>query len=152
MELAIDCREAQRDDLTAVLTLHAQPDLDDGQTLPLAEAERLFARMQSYPDYRLYVAVHAGEIIGTFAVLIMENLAHMGAPSAVIEDVAVAPAWHRRGVGTEMMNCALRLAAEKGCYKATLSSSLKRRNAHAFYESLGFERHGYSYLARLADE
>lgn len=37
------------------------------------------------------------------------------------------------------------LAHKKGCYKAALSSNLKRERAHAFYESLGFERHGYSF-------
>ena len=33
----------------------------------------------------------------------------------------------------------------KGCYKLVLSSNAKRERAHAFYESLGFERHGYSF-------
>ena len=31
-----------------------------------------------------------GEIVGTFALLIMDNLAHLGAPSGVVEDVVVA--------------------------------------------------------------
>jgi hypothetical protein len=44
-----------------------------------------------------------------------------------------------------MMKYALRICGEKGCYKAALSSNLKRERAHAFYESLDFERHGYSY-------
>jgi hypothetical protein len=48
-------------------------------------------------------------------------------------------------VGKEMMRQALRLAGEHGCYKAALSSNLKRERAHAFYDSLGFERHGYSF-------
>ena len=46
---------------------------------------------------------------------------------------------------------ATRLFAEcraAGCYKLTLSSNIARQGAHAFYDSLGFERHGYSFLAR----
>jgi hypothetical protein len=39
-----------------------------------------------------------------------------------------------------------------GCYKLSLSSGLPRDGAHAFYDSLGFERHGYSYLIRLKKE
>ena len=35
-----------------------------------------------------------------------------------------------------------------GCYKMALSSNLKREGAHAFYDSLGFERHGYSFVIR----
>ena len=35
-----------------------------------------------------------------------------------------------------------------GCYKLALSSNLCREAAHLFYESLGFERHGYSFVIR----
>jgi GNAT superfamily N-acetyltransferase len=48
-----------------------------------------------------------------------------------------------------MMQHALELCREKDCYKAVLSSNLKRERSHAFYESLGFERHGYSYRVLL---
>jgi len=145
MSIAILCREATKPDLPEVLRLYAQPDLDDEEVLALAEAERLFDRFARYPDYKLYVALCEGQIVGTFALLIMDNLGHMGAPSAVIEDVAVDPAWQGRGVGKLMMKYALQVCGDKGCYKAALSSSLKRERAHAFYESLGFERHGYSF-------
>lgn len=48
-----------------------------------------------------------------------------------------------------MMRHALKLAADNGCYKAIVSSNLRRGVAHAFYESLGFERHGYSFRISL---
>ena len=145
MTAPVLCREASRSDLPEVLKLYAQPGFDDGKALSLPEAERLFERMANYPDYKLYVALSEEQIVGTFALLIMDNLGHRGSPSAVIEDVAVAPEWQRRGVGRLMMHHALQVCGAKGCYKAVLSSSLKREAAHAFYESLGFERHGYSY-------
>ncbi len=85
----------------------------------------------------------------TFALLVMDNLGHLGAPSAIIEDVAVDPRWQGHGIGKKMMEHALELYREKGCYKAVLSSNLKRERAQAFYESLGFERHGYSYRVLL---
>jgi GNAT superfamily N-acetyltransferase len=47
-----------------------------------------------------------------------------------------------------MMNHAMALAHEAGCYKLALSSNLKRTRAHAFYDSLGFERHGVSFLVQ----
>ena len=145
MSPAVECREACRADLADILRLLAQPEMDDGDVLPLADAERIFDRMARYPDYRLYVAVVDGRIVGTFALLIMDNLAHQGAPSGVIEDVAVGPEWQGQGIGKAMMQYALRLCGEKGCYKLALSSNLKRARAHAFSESLDFERHGYSF-------
>ncbi len=145
----IFCREASKEDLEEVLGLYAQPDFDDGKILSLSEAERLFERMAHYPDYKIYVALCEEQIVGTFAFLVMDNLGHLGTPSAIIEDVAVDSRWQGHGIGKKMMQHALGLCKEKGCYKAVLSSNLKRERAHAFYESLGFERHGYSYRVLL---
>lgn len=142
-------REAERDDLPGVLALYAQPDLDDGAVLPLYDAERLFARFARYPDYTLYVAEQDGRIVGTFALLIMDNLGHLGAPSAIVEDVAVGPVLQGRGVGRAMMRFAMTRATEKHCYKIVLSSNARRERAHSFYESLGFERHGFSFRILL---
>jgi len=142
-------REATESDLPAVLDLYAQPGMDDGQVLPPERAREIFNRMQRYLDYRLYVAVVGEETVGTFALLIMENLAHMGVPSGIIEDVVVRLEWQRKGIGTAMMNRAIDLCKARGCYKLALSSNMKREAAHAFYESLGFRRHGYSFLLDL---
>ncbi len=141
----IFCREASTADLPDVLRLYAQPDLDDGKTLPLDQAERVFDLMKQYPDYKVYVSIIKTTIVGTFALLIMHNLAHFGDPSAVIEDVAVDPERQQQGIGKAMMRYALKIAADTDCYKAVLSSNLKRERAHAFYEALGFERHGCSF-------
>lgn len=149
MDSPYTCREATESDLPEVLRLYAQPELDDGKVLSLPEARRLFEKMKQYPDYKIHVALSGSKIVGTFELLIMDNLGHLGAPSGVIEDVAVDPEWQGRGVGKVMMRYALRVCAKKGCYKAALSSNLKRERAHAFYESLEFDRHGYSFLVQL---
>jgi len=138
-------RPAAESDLEKVLDLYAQAEFDAGDVLPLAAAKRLFERFADYPDYTLYVAEHGGDIVGTFALLVMHNLGHLGAPSAIVEDVAVAPALQGSGIGKAMMQFALGLCRDKGCYKLMLSSNAKRDRAHAFYESLGFERHGFSF-------
>ena len=144
-------RPAKRGDLAAVLALYAQPGLDDGAVLPLANAERIFDRFARYPDYTLYIAEEDDAIVGSFALLIMDNLGHLGAPSAIVEDVVVDPAMHGQGIGQAMMRFATGLAREKGCYKLVLSSNAKRERAHAFYEALGFERHGYSFRILFAE-
>jgi GNAT superfamily N-acetyltransferase len=143
-------RPAETADIAAVLVLYAQPDFDAGEVLPLATAERIHARFADYPDYTLYVAERAGEIVGSFALLVMHNLGHLGTPSAIVEDVVVAPALQGRGIGEQMTRFALDLARDKGCYKLVLSSNARRERAHAFYESLGFTRHGYSFRVDLA--
>ena len=145
----LDIRRAQRSDLPRVLSLYAQPELDNGVVLDLKDAEEVFARFARYPDYALYVAEQSRQIVGSFALLIMDNLGHLGAPSAIVEDVVVDPALHGNGIGQAMMRFAATEAREKNCYKLVLSSNAKRETAHKFYEGLGFERHGYSFRLRF---
>lgn len=144
----MEIRPARREDLAAILALYA--DLEtDGQVLDLPAAESIFARMQQYPNYTVYVAVAEGQIVGSFELLIMDNLAHVGAPSGIVEDVVVHPAWRGQGIGKQMMAFALQQCRQAGCYKLALSSNRKRAAAHRFYEALGFEKHGYSFVASL---
>lgn len=143
MNVAI--RLAGEHDLPAVLALYAQPGLDDGDVLDLAQAQAVFARFARYPNYALYVAELQGEVVGTFALLIMDNLAHRGTPSGVVEDVVVSAGCRGQGIGRAMMAFARQRCVEHGCYKMALSSNLERTKAHAFYDRLGFERHGYSF-------
>ena len=148
--IQIHLRAAIADDLPAVLELYAQPDFDDGEILPIGEAKRLLERFSAYPDYTLFVAEQDGTIVGSFALLIMDNLGHRGTPSGIVEDVVVGPQWHGRGVGRAMMDFAQARCRDKRCYKLVLSSNAKRERAHAFYESLGFTRHGYSFRTEIA--
>jgi len=145
----INVRKAVKEDLPAVLELYKQPDMDDGHVLAIEEAERIFERMQNYPDYAIYVAELDGQIVGTFALAILDNLAHMGVKSALVEDVVVSPEFQRHGIGRQMMRSAMALCKEKGCYKLALSSNVKRENAHRFYEKLGFRIQGYSFWIDL---
>jgi GNAT superfamily N-acetyltransferase len=147
--MSLVIRAAGEADLPGVLALYAQPEIDDGDMLPLEQARAMLRRFAGYPDYRLFVALDGEAVVGTFALLIMDNLGHLGAPSAIIEDVAVDPRRQGQGIGHDMMAHAIAEARARGCYKATLSSNLKRAAAHAFYDGLGFVRHGYSFRMDL---
>ncbi|GGD47590.1 hypothetical protein GCM10011514_09470 [Emticicia aquatilis] len=147
MEVII--RQATLNDVKDILHIYAES-LDNGKVLSVEKAQRIFLKQQQYPDYKVFVAEYEQQLIGTFAILIMENMAHQGTPSAVVEDVGVLPAVQGKGIGKLMMEYALNYAKEKGCYKMSLSSNLKREKAHQFYESLGFQKHGFSFLMNLA--
>jgi ribosomal protein S18 acetylase RimI-like enzyme len=149
MSMGLQVRQATAADLPNVLALYAQPAMDNGHVLTIAQAKQLFAQFSRYPNYRLFVACANDAIVGTFALLIMHNLAHQGTPSAIVEDVVVSVAHQSQGIGRDMMHHAMALAREAGCYKLVLSSNQKRERAHAFYESLGFERHGFSFSIEI---
>ena len=142
-------REAVATDLPAILSLYAQPDMDNGKVMDLETAKDVFRKIGSYPNYRLFVATIHDRIVGTYALIVLDNLAHMGAPSALVEDVVVQGGWRRHGVGKAMMTHAMVLCREARCYKLALSSNLVREPAHRFYEALGFSRHGFSFVVDL---
>jgi GNAT superfamily N-acetyltransferase len=145
----LEIRAADIDDLSSILELYAQPSIDDGRRLAKDKAETIFHRITGYPNYKIYIALLNGKVVGTFALLIMDNLGHLGAPSGIVEDVAVDPDCQGRGIGRAMMQHAMQSCREAGCYKLSLSSNLKREQAHRFYKSLGFNQHGYSFLIDL---
>ena len=72
--------------------------------------------------------------------------------SSIMGSVAGSLAYGQQkvlGIGMAMMRWAIDYCRNQGCYKLALSSNLKRGRTHAFYESLGFERHGYSFRMDL---
>ncbi len=79
-------------------------------------------------------------MVGTLVVAILPNLAHGGAPYAVVENVVVAETGRGRGVGTALMREAIEKARRAGAYKLTLSANLSRERAHEFYRALGLKQ------------
>ena len=139
-------REASSADIEALLGLYELLEFKPVQSLSLEAARVRFERYQEYPNYRIYVAELGEVIVGTFALIIVDSVAHSGKPFAVVEDVVVSQDCQGRGIGKRMMEFAMCRCKEFGCYKLTLSSHLKRLKAHSFYESLGFEKHGFSFF------
>lgn len=145
----IQFREATEDDLPAILQLYTAGGITDEECFTLEEARRHLQIFKSYPSFRVFVAFLDDAVVGTYELLIMDNLAKHGKKSGIVEDVAVSPARQGRGIGRAMMEHARAQCREAGCYKLMLSSNLKREDAHRFYDALGFERHGYSFLTNL---
>ncbi len=117
--------------------------------LDRARAEGVLATMARYPDYAVYVAEEGDAVVGTFALLVMDNLGHGGAPEGVVENVVVEAGRRGRGIGAAMMRFAMDRCADAGCYKLVLSSNVRREDAHRFYAGLGFAQHGLSFSVSL---
>lgn len=140
--------EASKKHLPQILRLYAEV-LDKGEVLKADDAAIIFDKISSYPNYKIYVVETDNQVVGTFALLIMDNLAHLGTPSGIVEDVVVSEKFQGNGIGKKMMTFAIEKCRQLGCYKMVLSSNLKRVEAHQFYENLGFEKHGFSYRINL---
>ncbi|MQA94651.1 MAG: GNAT family N-acetyltransferase [Streptosporangiales bacterium] len=135
-------RAAIRSDLGALLRLLALLSDDDpeAQSARMSSASvRAWTRIESDPDRTLLVAERRGELIGTLDLLVVPNLTHAARSWAIVENVVVAPAHRRRGIGRALVQEALSRAQEAGCYKVQLLSHQDRAEAHTFYAALGFE-------------
>lgn len=144
----ITIRIATEQDLPELLRLYAQPDMD-GESLSVGEATPLFQEMLKSNRQEVFVAVGHGQIVGTFTLSYVQHLTHQGSKSASFGDIVVRSNSQGTGVGKSMMKFAAERAKERGCYKLMLSTSAHREGAQAFYESLGYQKHGFSYLLNL---
>ena len=141
-------RTANEADVAELLRLYGQ--LSSGRSgLDGDRLRTLLRKIATYPDYAVYLACDGETVVGTFALLIMDALGDRLAPAGVVEDVVVDGSRRGQGIGRAMMEFAMAKCTEAGCYKMALSSNINRADAHRFYESLGFEKHGYSFLVPL---
>ncbi|HXP89691.1 MAG TPA: GNAT family N-acetyltransferase [Fibrobacteria bacterium] len=151
MEDSLHFRVAGREDIPDLLRLYSQLDDHPDPPLDASSADDIWDVVESYPDYQIHLAESGGRVVGTFSLLVVATLSHRGIPSALVEAVVVDADRRGEGIGGAMMRRALDIARTKGCYKLALSSGSRRSDAHRFYDNLGFERHGVSFLARLEE-
>lgn len=144
MNIAI--RLAGPADVPQLLALYELLDIEPKPAMPVEQAQARFADLVSDSRHQIYVAESGQKIVGTFALIFIGGIPHGGRDSCIVEDVVVASAVQGAGIGKQMMRFALAKCATAECYKLALSSHVNRSQAHRFYESLGFRKHGYSYL------
>ncbi|MGH7864974.1 MAG: GNAT family N-acetyltransferase [Candidatus Binataceae bacterium] len=111
-----------------------------------ARMRREFARLNRDPRHHLLIAETGGRIVGTAHVIVVPHLGHALKPFAVVENVVVDESCRTAGVGRALMAAAGSIARRRRCYKLSLTTNLRRRGAHRFYQRLGWLRShlGYS--------
>lgn len=134
-------RRARPADLDELLSLYQE--LADvritAEPADRASSEALLAEILSDRMRQLAVAIVDGHLVGTADMLVVPNLTHHGKPWAVVENVVVARAVRRTGVGRKLMAYLIDVARAAGCYKLQLHSGKQRVEAHEFYRGLGLD-------------
>lgn len=149
----ITVREAGTEDAEVLARLQAE--MDDrtlvGDAYEVAAMREVLLDMAAYPFFKAYLVQDAnGEVVGTFSLLVFGSPSHQGTRQALLDAVVVTRSRRGEGIGEAMLNEALRIASDAGCYKMMLSSNLKRMDAHRFYERLGFSQHGVGFSILLS--
>jgi GNAT superfamily N-acetyltransferase len=135
-------RLATRDDVAPIIHMLADDFLGKGRDdarEPLGEAYyAAFDALETDPNNELYVVERAGEIVGTFHLTFIPGLSNNGAWRAQIEAVRVASPHRGRGIGKQMFDWTADRARQRGCRVLQLTTHIERKDAHRFYERLGF--------------
>ncbi|CDX25195.1 Transcriptional regulator [Mesorhizobium sp. ORS 3324] len=139
----IRIRRAQQADLPAIVAMLADDMLGrarEDTRLPLAQAYLdAFAAVDGDPNQLLAVMTDGADIIGTLQISFLAGLSSQGAWRGQIEAVRIAA--NRRGerLGQRLLEWAIGKCRERGCKVVQLTTNKSRRDAHRFYERLGFK-------------
>ena len=104
----------------------------------LEKSIEIYKEILQDDQYLIVVAKDNNEVIGSVFGVCCKSLAVGGNPFLVIEDVIVKDNLRGKGIGKKLMNTLDEFAKEKYCVYAILVSSDYRKEAHVFYENLGF--------------
>ncbi|MFE5680113.1 GNAT family N-acetyltransferase [Streptomyces erythrochromogenes] len=135
--MKITVRSAVGADLPSLLALYGELNPDDAP-LPQEKADAVWASISRQEGRNVLVADAEGVVAGTADCLVLPNLTRGGRGILFAENVVVAEAFQRRGVGRELMKAVVQLGASAGCYKVQLLAA-DDEYVHSFYESCGFQ-------------
>ncbi len=98
-----------------------------------------FKWMEKNEDYFVLGAKYNGKLVGSLMGIICHDLVGECRPFMVIENVIVSNKLRGQGIGKELMFEIEKIAKEKNCYYTMFVSGFQRKDAHKFYESLGYK-------------
>ena len=70
--------------------------------------------------------------------LVIPNITAMNRPICFVENVVTDKDHRKQGLAKKVIEKAVEFARQHKCYKVILQSGIARKEAHQFYEKLGF--------------
>lgn len=87
----------------------------------------------------IYVGIINENIVGTITLLIEPKIIHNGSKVGHIEDVVVDSDHRKMGIGMKLIEYAVEIAKQEGCYKVILDCDTENTG---FYNKCGFKTKG----------
>jgi GNAT superfamily N-acetyltransferase len=135
----VEIRRAAAEDVPPIVAMLADDPLGAKRERPgdpaYAEA---FKEIDSDPRQVLAVAVDGAEVVGTLQLTFIPGLSRRGATRALIEAVRVRSDQRGAGLGEQLVRWAVDTARARGAAMVQLTTDASRKDAHRFYERLGF--------------
>jgi GNAT superfamily N-acetyltransferase len=136
-------RQATSDDLPEIVRMLADDFLGakrERYENPLPESYvKAFAEIEADRNNELIVAEAGGAIVGTLQITFTPSISFQGGKRATVESVRVDERHRGKGIGKELMLWAIERAKRENCLAMQLTTNSDRKDAHRFYENLGFQ-------------
>ena len=124
----------------AATQAYANDPMGGSQTLSAEVLERNVAALASWPTAVVFLAfADGGGDVAGMATCFRGWGTFQAKPLLNVHDLAVMPAYRRRGVGRALLQAVIAQAQHEGCGKVTLEMVGANAKARALYESLGFD-------------
>jgi GNAT superfamily N-acetyltransferase len=140
MERMVEIRRAVAADVPAIVSMLADDPLGASRERPGDPSyAAAFAEIDADPRQVLAVAVAGDEVVGTLQLTFIPGLSRLGSTRALIEAVRVRTDQRGGGLGGDLIRWAVETARTRGAALVQLTTDASRKDAHRFYERLGFE-------------
>jgi GNAT superfamily N-acetyltransferase len=139
MNFMVEIRRAVAADVPTIVAMLADDPLGATRERPGDPAyAAAFDEIDADPRQVLAVAVDGAEVIGTLQLTFIPGLSRVGSTRALIEAVRVRSDQRGKGLGGDLVRWAIDTARERGAALVQLTTDATRKDAHRFYERLGF--------------
>jgi len=106
-------------------------------------------KINNTSNYFLAVACDGNKVIGTSMAILCYDFVGNCNPFLLVENVVVSPQYRSKGVGKLLMKAIEDFGAKNTCNYIILVSGNHRKQAHKFYESLGYSNENIGFKKRL---
>lgn len=135
----MEIRELTEKDLPSLLDLYIQLS-ESNKNLTLDESKKIWMNeIEENKNIKYFGAVEDGKVLSTCYCVIIPNLTNFNQPICFVENVVTDKNYRKQGLGKRVIEKAIETAKENNCYKVILLSGIARKEAHQFYEKIGFD-------------
>ncbi|MBT4100862.1 MAG: GNAT family N-acetyltransferase [Gemmatimonadetes bacterium] len=131
-------RRATLEDVKSIQELYGHL-IPDDPVVPSDQFDKAFTQIIQAEGNVILVGEDQGHVVSTCYLNLIPNLTRSMRPYALIENVVTHPDHRRKGHGTAVLQAAMQVARDHGCYKVMLLTGSKRPSTLKFYESAGLK-------------
>jgi len=145
-------RKANESDLEEILKLINMPAIDNGTVMEPLDGNAVYQSILDDPNYFLIVATNEDEIVAYVSLVIIVQMTHEGATTALITDLIVSESIEDKetqaGIARDLLEFAISLAQEYGCYKTIIENDYLPELTQSACEAFEFTKNNQSFIRK----